>query len=70
MFLRCSRCGKSYRGERVERDDPTRLCARCYMDTHQPPMHLFDIPAPARPIHTRAGFTPAARAAGDFQDKE
>lgn len=70
LWTRCTRCGKTYRAaDQAERRDPTRECARCYIETHQPPFDLFQSPeAPVKATH-RPSF-PAASAAGLSDRKE
>lgn len=65
MFLRCTRCGQGYTATCPdEKHDPTRMCARCYVDTHQPPLELYQSPTALDSIHRAA--SPAAHAAGAF----
>lgn len=64
LHTKCTRCGKGYKATcQDERRDPTRMCARCYVETHQPPLELFQIPEAPVKTTRRLSF-PAAGAAG------
>jgi len=69
LHTRCTRCGALYKAVCLEeKRDLTRICARCYVETHQPTCDLFQRPE-ARDFPERASL-PAAPAAGFFTTKE
>ena len=69
---RCSACGQNYPARTFqEKQDPKRLCDRCYIDRTQPPMDLFtNRPAGAEVQPPSPASFPAASAAGLSNPKE